>query len=54
MDAGRKRMLINGQWVESSGGGFIAVENPARKGSTAGEVPRGKAEDVDRAVLSAF
>ena len=53
MDVGRQLMLINGQWVESSGGEFIPVENPGRKGSIVGEVPRGRAADVDRAVLSA-
>jgi len=53
MDVGRQLMLINGQWVESSGGEFIPVENPSRKGSIVGEVPRGRAVDVDRAVLSA-
>ena len=53
MDVGRQLMLINGQWVESSGGEFIPVENPSRKGSIVGEVPRGRAEDVDRAVRAA-
>ncbi|MDI6765078.1 MAG: aldehyde dehydrogenase family protein [Thermodesulfobacteriota bacterium] len=53
MDVGRRLMLINGQWVESSDGEFIPVENPGRKGSIVGEIPRGRAVDVDRAVLSA-
>ena len=53
MDVGRKLMLIDGQWVESSDGEFIPVENPGRKGSIVGDVPRAKAADVDRAVLSA-
>ncbi len=46
-------MLINGQWVESLNGEFIPVENPSRKGSVVGEVPRAKGVDVDRAVISA-
>lgn len=54
MDAGRRLMLIGGQWVEGADGEFITVENPARKGTTAGEVPRAKATDVDHAALSAF
>ncbi len=53
MDVGRKLMLIDGQWVESIEGQFISVENPSRRGTVAGEVPRGRAADVDRAVLSA-
>jgi len=53
MDVGRKLMLIDGQWVESSDGEFIPVENPSRRGSIIGEVPRAKAMDVNRAVLSA-
>lgn len=50
MNVGRKLMLIDGQWVESIEGQFISVENPSRRGTAAGEVPRGGAEDVDRAV----
>ena len=53
MDVGRRLMLINGQWVESSDGEFIPVENPGRKGSIVGEIPRAKAADVDRAVRAA-
>jgi betaine-aldehyde dehydrogenase len=53
MDVGRRLMLIDGQWVESSDGEFIPVENPGRKGSIVGEVPRAKAADVDRAVQAA-
>ena len=53
MDVGRKLMLIDGQWVESSDGEFILVENPSRKGSIVGEIPRGRAVDVDRAVRAA-
>jgi len=54
MEVGRRLMLIGGQWVEGSDGEFIPVENPGRKGTIAGEIPRAKAADVDRAVLSAF
>lgn len=46
-------MLINGQWVEGSDGEFIPVENPGRRDSIVGEVPRAKAVDVDRAVKAA-
>jgi acyl-CoA reductase-like NAD-dependent aldehyde dehydrogenase len=53
MDVGRRLMLINGQWVESSDSEFIPVENPSRKGAIVGEIPRAKAVDVDRAVISA-
>lgn len=53
MEIGRKLMLIGGEWVEASTGQFIPVENPGRKGTIVGEVPRAKASDVDRAVLSA-
>lgn len=53
MDMGREQMLIDGQWVDSTEGEFISIENPSRKGTMIGEVPRGRAEDVDRAVLAA-
>lgn len=53
MDVGRKLMLIDGRRVESSDGEFIPVENPSRKGSIVGEIPRGRAEDVDQAVRAA-
>ena len=45
-------MLIGGDWVESASGERIAVENPANR-ETIGHVPRGDAEDVDRAVKAA-
>lgn len=53
LKVGRDLMLIDGQWVRSAEGQFIPVENPSRRGTIVGEVPRGKAEDVDRAVKSA-
>jgi acyl-CoA reductase-like NAD-dependent aldehyde dehydrogenase len=46
------QMLINGKWVDSASGAVLAVENPAKR-STIASVPRGGAEDVDRAVLAA-
>ncbi len=49
---GRVPMLIDGEWVEAAGG-WIPVENPAHKGTLAGEVPRGGAAEVDRAVKAA-
>ena len=39
-------MYINGQEVESSNGKWIEVENPSKKGTLAGRVPRATAEDV--------
>jgi betaine-aldehyde dehydrogenase len=48
----RARMLVNGEWVESAGGEYLPVENPANR-RTIAEVPRGDAEDVDRAVRAA-
>jgi betaine-aldehyde dehydrogenase len=52
-DVGRRLMLIDGEWVGSTDGQFIPVENPSRRGTFAGEVPRAKTEDVDRAVKAA-
>ncbi|MDI7260186.1 MAG: aldehyde dehydrogenase family protein [Thermodesulfobacteriota bacterium] len=46
-------MLIDGQWVDSTKSEFISIENPSRKGTMIGEVPRGRAEDVDHAVQAA-
>jgi acyl-CoA reductase-like NAD-dependent aldehyde dehydrogenase len=48
----RARMLINGEWVGSSSGEIVPIENPARRQVIA-EVPRGGAADVDRAVGAA-
>jgi betaine-aldehyde dehydrogenase len=47
-----RRMLIDGEWVESSGGAWIEVRNPAT-GGLAGRVPAGTTADVDRAVAAA-
>jgi len=45
-------MLIGGQWVESASGETLAVEDPAHRRPVA-QVPRGRAEDVARAVKAA-
>ncbi len=50
---GPTQMLIGGSWVDAADGRTIVVENPARRGSVIAEVPRGDAEDVDRAVAAA-
>jgi len=46
------RMLINGQWVAAASGETLTVQNPANRQPIA-EIPRGRAEDVDRAVKAA-
>ena len=45
-------MLVGGEWVDSLSGEHIEVEAPFGH-ERAGSVPRGKAEDVDRAVRAA-
>ncbi|MGD9830580.1 MAG: aldehyde dehydrogenase family protein [Hyphomicrobiaceae bacterium] len=47
-----KLMLIDGAWTKSADGREIAVESPANRKPFA-SVPRGGAEDVDRAVRAA-
>jgi betaine-aldehyde dehydrogenase len=49
----KRQMLIDGAWVPSASGQIITVENPAKRVPIA-EVPRGNAEDVDRAVQAAY
>jgi betaine-aldehyde dehydrogenase len=49
---GRVKMIINGEWADA-GGKWLSVENPAHKGTDAGQVPRGGAAEVDRAVTAA-
>src|ERR671933_223030 len=44
--------LVGGEWVDSAAGETMEVLNPAT-GETIAEVPRGTAEDVDRAVQAA-
>ena len=50
---GQVKMMINGEWCEAESGKWISVENPAHRGTEAGQVPAGGAPDVDRAVRSA-
>jgi 3-hydroxyisobutyrate dehydrogenase len=52
-DVPREPMLVDGEWRESVGGAFLAVENPARRGCVIAEVPRGTAADVEIAVGAA-
>jgi betaine-aldehyde dehydrogenase len=49
---GRHRMLVGGERVDAAHGESIAVENPADR-SIVAHVPRGGAEDVERAVQAA-
>ena len=46
------KLLIGGQWIDSSGGETFEVLNPA-DGSTLTRVAKGNAQDVDRAVKAA-
>src|SRR5262245_58391700 len=46
------KMFVGGEWVESSSGETMEVQNPAT-GEVIAEVPRGTAEDVGRAVDAA-
>ena len=46
------RQFVGGEWLDSSGDGRIAVENPATEEVIA-HVPAGTASDVDRAVAAA-
>jgi acyl-CoA reductase-like NAD-dependent aldehyde dehydrogenase len=48
----KAQMLIGGKWVDAASGETFAVEDPAHRASIA-EVPRGRAEDVDRAMKAA-
>ena len=48
----RAPMLIGGKWVESASGEVLQVEDPAHRRPIA-EVPRGRSEDVARAVSAA-
>src|SRR5271155_150817 len=45
-------MLIDGKWTGSASGAVLSVENPATRRPIA-DIPRGAAEDVDRAVQAA-
>ncbi len=48
----KAQMLIDGKWVDSAAGEVLTVEDPAHRRPIA-EIPRGRAEDVDRAVKAA-
>src|SRR5205823_8793704 len=48
----RHQMFIGGRWVDSTGGEVQEVKNPAT-GEPVATVPKGTAEDVDRAVKAA-
>jgi aldehyde dehydrogenase (NAD+) len=45
-------LYVGGEWIQSAGDRWIAVENPATEEIIA-EVPEGTPEDVDRAVVAA-
>ena len=48
----RRQMFVGGEWIDSSGGDDQEVINPAT-GKVIAHVPKGTAEDVDRAVAAA-
>ena len=48
----RVQMLIDGNWVDSVSGKDILVESPGNR-RTIASIPRGGAEDIDRAVKAA-
>src|SRR3974390_950236 len=48
----KERMLIGGKWADSTSGEWLEVEDPAHRRPIA-EVPRGRSEDVERAVKAA-
>src|SRR5256886_10908457 len=48
----RHQMFIGGQWVDSTGNQVQEVKNPAL-GEVIATVPKGTAEDVDRAAKAA-
>src|SRR5687767_3597946 len=47
-----RKMLINGEFVESASGGSFSVVNPATE-EVIDEVPRANSEDADRALQAA-
>ena len=49
----KHQMLIGGQWADPAGGEWFPSENPFT-GQVWAEVPRGNAEDVDKAVKAAW
>lgn len=52
-EAPREKMLIAGEWVDSSDARTFEVETPAKRGKVIASVPRSGAADVDRAVRAA-
>src|SRR5215510_9497023 len=48
----RYRHFINGQWTDSTAKEWIEVENPAT-GAVIATVPKGSADDADRALVAA-
>src|SRR5262245_10634426 len=48
----RVQMLVDGAWVDAAKGGNIDIEAPGTR-RTIASVPRGQAEDIDRAVKAA-
>ena len=50
--SGSRKFLIGGQWVDAAAGETFETIDPAN-GQVLTEVPRGRAEDVDRAVRAA-
>src|SRR5277367_2398195 len=46
------KMLIGGEWVDAASGATLTVENPGRRSPVA-TIPRGAAEDVNRAATAA-
>src|SRR5262245_65912774 len=48
----RVQMLVDGAWVDAASRGSIAIEAPGTR-ATIASVPRGQAQDIDRAVKAA-
>jgi aldehyde dehydrogenase (NAD+) len=46
------KLFVNGKWVAPQGGETLALENPST-GETVGQIARGGAPDIDRAVAAA-
>jgi acyl-CoA reductase-like NAD-dependent aldehyde dehydrogenase len=50
---GQVKMIISGESLEAASGQWLSVENPAHKGTDAGQVPKGGVAEVDLAVRAA-
>jgi acyl-CoA reductase-like NAD-dependent aldehyde dehydrogenase len=50
---GQVKMIVNGESVEAASGEWLSVENPAHRGTVAGQVPRAGGTEVDLAVQAA-